>query len=163
MSDEEEIVCTDPLHEQFDFVISVLEMASNADVHGELIWNVTDDIKGKVHFSLMCSDTFAWGTADAEDIENKEDLRLFEECREDLKAISAGAEGYVCELYAARRRGMRPMRLWLSLLLEGNYQRPDPRTPEVIERWNAKYSKDHAKIHELFLATGPERDRRTEL
>lgn len=162
MSDEEEIVCTDPLHEQFDFVISVLEMTSNADLCGELIWSVTDDIKGKVHFSLMCSDTFAWGTADAEKVETKEDIQLFAQCQEDLKAISAGAEGYVSELYAARRRGMRPMRLWLKLLLNGSYRDPDPRMPEAIESWKAKYSEEHAKIHELFLTTGPERDPRTE-
>lgn len=152
--------CTVPEHGQYDFILKVLDMISTENLHEDLLWHVKD---GSVHFSTMCSDFFHWGCADAEEVETEEDLALLKQCLTDLGAISDVADVlYGVLLYASRRRGMRPMSLWLKRLLTGEYQNPDPRTPERIAEWKAKHAESHAKIHELFLAAGPERDPRSE-
>jgi hypothetical protein len=147
--------------DQHRYVHDVLTFFSKHDLTSDelLNWYVKDD---KVVFFMTCSDTFMWGTADGEDIEDG-DLELIEQCIEDLdKADQYSYCDYLGTYFAARKRGMRPMRLWLARLLTGNYRNPDPRTPEEIATWNAEYAESHARIHALYLATGPERDPRTE-
>ena len=81
----------------------------------------------------ICSDVFYWGTADLEEI-TREDVALLERCAADL----AGPEqAYLPELFAARKRGMRPMRSF------------------------CKDMDDEATVA-LFDACGPERTRESE-
>lgn len=114
-----------------DFVRDVLrEYSERADCTDALYWRVYGD---EIRLLAQCSDTFYWGTADCEQID-PEDLPLLRQCVDDL--IKADAEYYVSELFAARKRGMRP-------------QRPVLR----------KMPKD---VLRLFLKAGPRRDRKTE-
>lgn len=116
-----------------DFAPAVLRVFQDADLHGDLLWRVSGH---KVGFSAICSDTFWWATADAEEI-TLDDLPLLRQCLEDLRPFDE--EHHLCALYAARRRGMRPMRAWLKQEVENS----------------------PAKV--LFLAAGPERDPKDEL
>lgn len=116
--------------DRFDDVLELLRIYDEADVHGQLWWRVHGD---SVSFAVNCSDTFAWGTADAEDV-TAADLALLRRCLDDLCPF--GEEYLLGELYAARKRGMRPMRLWLD-------------SPSIVSTGGAR---------DLFLAAGPERD-----
>ena len=83
-------------------------------------------------FSAMCSDTFQWASADSEIIE-PEDLQLLGECLADLRA-RGGHDYLMCELFAARKRGMRPMPRWI------------------------KHYAHNPEIRRLFEAAGPPRE-----
>lgn len=125
---------------QLRYLEAVLDVFRRADTFQSLMWRRTD--VGH-RFSAMCSDTFAWGTADAEIIE-PEDVPLLEQCLADLKQADPQlGECDLPELFAARKRGMRPMRLFL-------YPKHGPHS----DKWPA--------VRELFLAAGPERDPATE-
>ena len=115
-------------------VLELLRIYEEADVNDDLLWRVAD---GAVSFAVLCSDTFCWGTADAEDV-TSDDLPLLRQCLDDLRPFDE--EYLTSALFAARKRGMRPMRLWL-----GN---------------NHVVFTDGARS--LFLAAGPERDPATE-
>lgn len=84
-----------------------------------------------------CSDLFHWATSDLEPIEEA-DMPLLRECFEALKAVDETM--WLGELFAARKRGMRPQGPFFtrSLAVVGGPD-PDP-------------------VRELFLACGPERD-----
>lgn len=124
------------------YVVAVLGVFADADFHdGGLYWHVKD---GRVHFAAMCSDTFHWASADAEEI-RPDDVPLLRSCLTDLQRLDGIAPAYLPELYAARRRGMRPMRLYLW---------PKRQAPALAEGW--------AAVRDLFLACGPERDPATE-
>lgn len=115
------------------YVADVLRIYQAADLHDRLMWQVTPS--GNIQFSATCSDTFWWGTADVEDI-GPGDVGLLRRCLDDLRA--AGDEDYLIgELFAARKRNMRPMRLWLKTV-------------------------EDAATLGLFVAAGPERDPRSE-
>lgn len=121
---------------QLDYLQAVLGVFHRADSYQSLMWRPTDD---GFRFFAMCSDTFAWGTADCERIEPA-DVPLLERCLNDLKAADPVlGECDLPELFAARKRGMRPMRLFLW-----------PKHGRKDEGWPA--------VRELFLAAGPERD-----
>jgi hypothetical protein len=118
---------------QPNYVADVLRIFQQADVYDGLLWQVPPD--GTVTFAAMCSDCFWWGTADAEDIE-PDDIELLQRCLDDLQKF--GDEDYLIgNLFAARKRGMRPMRLWLETL----------ETPATVT---------------LFMAAGPKRDPKDE-
>lgn len=143
----------------FEYTRDVLDLFAKLDITEDLIWHVRG---GMINFSVMCSDTFMWGGADAESL-RPEDLKLFRTCVSDLREISSEAVArYATILFSARKRGMRPMRLWLERLRRGDYHTPDRRSPDEIAKWNELYAKDHALIHAHFLACGPERDPRSE-
>lgn len=93
-----------PKSETPDFVTRVLELfsLSHADAYGDLFWRVDDS---EVRLYANVSDVFAWGGADAEEI-TPATLPALEQAYADLKAVEA--EEFTAELYAARRRGMRP-------------------------------------------------------
>lgn len=62
---------------------------------------------------LDCSDTFAWGTADAEQVVDKHDYDLLVDCVDLItradQSVGQGSVGWdVAMLYAARRRGIKP-------------------------------------------------------
>lgn len=104
----------DEYADELQHVIDVLRVFADADCHEGVIWHVHDD---QLHFSAMCSDTFAWGSADAEPIEPA-DVPALQQCFADLKAIGRSALIYVPELYAARKRGTRPMNRWMTKILD---------------------------------------------
>lgn len=113
-----------------DYVVAVLGTYQRADLFDDLWWRVED---GRVSFSAMCSDLFVWASADSEPIE-LHDAPLLERCLADLQAVDATE--HLAALFAARKRGMRPMRLWLE--------------------------RHAGAARGLFLAAGPERTRESE-
>ena len=122
-------------HEHALYTIAVLRTFADADCHEGVIWHVRDN---RVFFSAMCSDTFAWGSADAEPIDPA-DLPLLDKCFTDLDAIGGIALCHLPELYASRKRGTRPMNRWMTKILRGD----DPN--------------DNA-VRPLFEAAGPPRE-----
>lgn len=153
--------CGVPAHERWDYVVEVLKIFRELDMEEELYWRFQDE-DGALVFWVICSDLFHWAMADGEDLQ-PEDLPMFKQCIEDLKAT--GAQTWQLEvgpLFAARKRGMRPMSLWLKRLRYGDYHEPDRRSPEKIEAWKAEHGESHEKMYQLFLATGPERTRESE-
>ena len=90
-------------------VMALFGFPHGADNAGSLLWHSCDD--GTFKFSADCSDTFAWGTADSEQIEES-DMPLLRRCWDDLRAVHG--EWVLGELYAARKRGMCPMHLWME-------------------------------------------------
>lgn len=132
MSSADPIILDDP-----GFTYDVLELFYLADLCDGLMWSTKD---GVVTFSTLCSDVFWWGTADAEGI-TPDDLPLLHQCLADLREVDQ--EYLVPELFAARKRGLRPMRLWLY---GGGVLSAVP----------------NAKALPLFEAAGPERDPKSE-
>lgn len=110
------------------FILRVLRLYERAD-NSDLFWRVEG---GHVRFLANCSDTFEWATADAEEI-TPDDVDLLEQTLADLRAVSWEQDIWLSELYAARKRGLRPMNRWFS----GGI------APGVLE---------------LFAACGPERE-----
>ena len=87
-----------------DFITEVLAVYARADIYDGLFWKVKDR---QVELFAMCSDLFWWATADLEPI-LPEDVPLLWSCLDDLLDVGDSAEVYLSELYAARKRGMRP-------------------------------------------------------
>jgi len=116
------------------YVMNVLEIFRDADLFMDsLMWGPHGS-DGSYRFSAMCSDTFHWASADCETIE-PEDLQMLGECLADLRVADSHGQAYLCELFASRKRGMRPMHSWLQFVVE------------------------YPAVHELFLQAGPERKR----
>jgi hypothetical protein len=82
----------------------VLEVFARADIRDGLLWSAWNDSE-VISFSANCSDIFHWGTADAEEI-LPEDIPLLQACLEDLESVDKAY--WLAELFAARKRGMRP-------------------------------------------------------
>jgi len=100
--------------ETLAFIRSVLFLTRKHDIEDDLRWLVEEN--GDIKFYVICSDTFAWGCADAEDI-TPENLPVFEQVCNECEALDAnGADDidhkfailYAAQLFAARVRGMRP-------------------------------------------------------
>lgn len=85
----------------------VLAAFEKADDFESLSWRITHDPgrEAKVRLFVNCSDFFHLATADCEEIEAA-DVDLLEQCFADLKA--AGDNCHLPELFAARKRKMRP-------------------------------------------------------
>lgn len=131
-----------------EYVLNVLKIMEQADQYESMLWRVDGE---KVTFALMCSDTFAWGCADAEEI-LPGDLPLLWQTWQDLKAVEAAHRGSqaLCdlpELYAARKRGMRPMNAWITTQ-DGTRKKPAGTAPKP--EWEP--------VKALFYAAGPERE-----
>lgn len=123
--------------EHLRFILELLEITRDAELTFEdcpFLWHVRD---GRAHFSMACSDTFAWGCADAEAIEPG-DLPLLRQTLADIRAADKYGEMWLGVLFCARKRGMRPMNRWLK----------DMREKEGLTD----------AVHDLFLAAGPERE-----
>ena len=157
------------LRKRWAYTTEVLKIFRELDLEEELFWHFhakpynwqKPEYVEYPTFSVNCNDFFHWASGDGEDIE-PEDLPLLKQCIEDLKAT--GAQTWELEvplLFAARKRGMRPMRLWLQRLRTGSYGK-DTRTEAQREEWEAKYGETHEKMYQLFLAAGPERMRGSE-
>lgn len=90
-----------------DYVLRVLKIFQLAD-NQDLFWRVDGE---NVQFYANCSDTFAWATGDAEEI-TAEDLPLLEQTMVDLGGLDESM--WLSELFAARKRGCRPMREFMD-------------------------------------------------
>lgn len=117
-----------------DEVLSVLQEAELMYADTPVMWHV---VGHDVTFYMVCSDTFAWGCADAEQIEPG-DVELLRQTIADLKTAVPAGEIWTGILFCARKRGMRPMNRWLK------------REREREDMTDAVYN--------LFCATGPERE-----
>lgn len=109
------------------YVVRVLSLFAQADCRDSLFWHVNGDVE----FFAQCSDFFWWGTADLEEIK-RDDLDLLAECLRDLAEIDT--KYMMPELFAARKRGMRPQHAVLTGM------------------------QNHVELWELFAACGPERE-----
>jgi hypothetical protein len=79
-----------------------------ADAHASLFWRSADD--GTLDLFAQCSDTFAIAAADVELIEGG-DVPLLRACLDDLRVVDATY--LLGELFASRKRRLRPMEAWL--------------------------------------------------
>ena len=136
--------------EKLDYIEAILKVGWEADSSDYVFWR-PDGPDGWRAFAT-CSDFFAWATADCEEIA-PDDIPLLRQCLADLQNIEREYQGkvydtlsrperndaiatvYLSELFASRKRKLRPMR--------------------------CVYEDDHAigpKLAELFDAAGPPRD-----
>ena len=106
------------------YVRGVLKVFAEADLY-DLWWQVENEVK----FGVRVNDVFWWGTADVEMIEF-DDIPLLWSCLADLERDNNGS--WLPELFAARKRGMRPQ-------------------GAVYRGWDAT-------MRALFDACGPERE-----
>jgi len=101
--------------------MAVLAAFQRADDYESLRWRV-DDSTGDVSLFAGCSDFFHLATADCEEVKAA-DIALLGECLEDLE--ETGEPYFLAELFAARKRGMRP--------LAGAYKDMDPPTRALFD------------------------------
>lgn len=89
--------------------VAVLDVFERADNMTEaLIWRIDMAAGPDVRLHAMCNDFFFWATADAEEI-TAADLPLLKSCLADLKQAD-DATYYLGELFAARKRHLRPQK-----------------------------------------------------
>lgn len=86
---------------------TVLRIYAGADNFDGLIWNWAPD--GGIQFFARCPNLFTWTEEDIEYI-GPDDIDLLEQCAADLGAWT----GFLSELFASRKRGQRPQRMWLA-------------------------------------------------
>ena len=86
-----------------DLTMRVLR-ATAFDNCDSIFWR-TDDKYAPVTFLAICNDTFAWGTADCEQI-TEENVAVFEAASADC--LAAGFSYFTSSLFAARVRRQRP-------------------------------------------------------
>lgn len=116
--------------EHICLVHDLLVLFGHDGSYEDLLWRT--DADNRLTFYVLCSDSFAWGTADGEKITLPDDLRGLVSARED-------SENHLFWplLWVARKRNLRPMRLFYKECLK------DPQDEKMID---------------LFDAVGPERD-----
>lgn len=90
-----------------DEAMAVLAVFERADLFESLIWRVDMTAAGQPTVKLFatCSDFFHYATADLEEI-TVADIPLLASC---LTALSGVDVAYLGELFAARKRRMRPL------------------------------------------------------
>lgn len=110
-------------------VFELLTFLSETEEHDAVWW--TSNHEGKLTFLVNCNDFFAWGCADAEEIENQQDIDAFEQAYRDCLKIDQFTTYWWKLLYCARKRGSRPQ--------------------------GAQYSRIPKELHPLFDACGPPR------
>lgn len=81
---------------------------------GEFLLYNDDEKTNRINFSLICSDVFAWGIADAENL-TPENIHLIKECREELKSVDL-MDYYLADLFACKVRKLRPMNRYLQMM-----------------------------------------------
>lgn len=114
-----------------DYILRVLTVYERAE-SSDLMWRVEGDT---VRFSAICSDTFGWALADAENIE-VDDLELLERTLDDLQAADHYGDCWVSELFAARKRGERPMNRYMETItapaLRALFEQAGPERPSTF-------------------------------
>lgn len=112
---------SDAEHLHLAYVLEVLGVCAEAEstyVDTPVFWNRPAD--GRIVFYAMCSDMFFWAGADAEEI-TPADLPLWRRTMEDLRALpNWDGCGWLGELYACRKRQMRPMNAWFRACEKNN-------------------------------------------
>jgi hypothetical protein len=95
----------------------VLAAFEKADTYDSLTWRVTTT-PGNTYVKLFatCSDFFHYATADAEEIAGG-DIPVLEACLADLEKTDE--QFYLAELFAARKRKLRPLPLACQQMAEG--------------------------------------------
>lgn len=93
------------------FMLEVLKFFHDLDAH-DMLWWRTDSEYAPITFFVKCSDTFAWATADVEEI-GPNDVETLTKAHADVMEIDRGGDQYysfwVPILFCARKRGLRPM------------------------------------------------------
>lgn len=114
-------------------VMAIYGFPDGIDCPDDLWWRTID---GAVMFFAKCSDMFMWACADLEPI-HAEDMPLLRECRRVLDEL--GSSCLLSELYACRKRGKRPMKVWLDEEV-GDKLRAifEACGPEVVDPWHPK-------------------------
>lgn len=105
-----------------EYKVNLLKLAAKYDLNSDLHWH-TD-----LRFFINCSDVFAWGFADGEEVVSQEDVDALEQAALDCKDVNQYHAG---SLFVARKRKMRPQ--------------------------GAMYEHINKELHALFDACGPER------
>lgn len=108
------------------FKINLLKLVAQHGLQSDINWN--EDL----NFYVGCNDIFFWGCADAEDIENQEDVDLLQQSIVDCEKLNTLNTVYATELFCARKRKMRPQ--------------------------GACYPQEETKLWPLFDACGEERE-----
>lgn len=90
---------------------AVFAAFERADGNESLMWRVNMADEGRdLKLFALCNDVFFWATADAEEI-TADDVPLLEECLADLdKCADRWVTCYLAELFAARKRKLRPQK-----------------------------------------------------
>lgn len=99
------------LEKALAFFMRVMKIFDDIDEKDMLWWN-TSGTYAPLQFSVMCSDTFDWATADSENL-TPENIGLLEQSIADVKPLGYDmGEGihWGLVLFCARVRGRRPMR-----------------------------------------------------
>lgn len=111
-------------------VHDLLVLFGDGEHCSDLLWRT--DAHNHLTFHVICSDTFAWGTADAQKVVLPDDLQSLRSARDDSQNHL-----FWPVLWVARQRNLRPMRLFYKQCLKGP---------------------DDQRMVELFNTVGPERD-----
>lgn len=82
-------------------------VAAAWDIDLDLYWHI-DDETDEVRAAVLVNDTFFWGASDCENVE-AEDVTLLKEM------YDIGGYKYVADLYAARKRKMRPQNALINM------------------------------------------------
>lgn len=105
-------------------VLTILKAVQELDSYDQLFWR-TDGEFAPVTFWLNVNDVFWWGTSDVEKLA-AEDVPALLEAAKDL-----GDYGYLApELYAARRRKLRPQGAMYKYLPKSTWKLFDACGPE---------------------------------
>ena len=97
----------DALETAMAFFLRVMKIFQDIDQTDQLFWNTSGQY-APLTFFAMCSDTFAWATADAEEI-TFDNLHVLEQSVEDVKATRNVSLYWAVTLFCARVRGRQPM------------------------------------------------------
>jgi hypothetical protein len=88
------------------FMTQVLDLFARLDSRDMLFWRINN---GDIRFFVICNDTFAWATADVEEI-TQDNVKDLEQAVADVQAADPDADEWMGPLlFCARQRGMRPM------------------------------------------------------
>jgi len=81
--------------------------AASCELDIDLYWYI-DEEKDEARAAVNVNDVFFWGCSDCEDVE-AEDVPLFNH------SFTLGGHQYGAEIYAARKRGMRPQNAIINI------------------------------------------------
>ena len=123
-------------------LLSVFAWFGDRELCEDIWWHTRENYRrtgepSKITILVACNDMFWWATADAEEV-TAADLPALQQAYDDLEKCGDCNEVYAPQLWVARKRGMRPQTPW----------------------WNRE--KIDGPVRALFLAAGPERDRKDE-
>lgn len=96
---------SEQLEQRLEFVTRVLRIFWTEDTTDMLFWRVDNN---QPSFYVICSDTFAWASADVEEI-TPENVELLEQTIEEVKALRPSMMMWAFYLFCARVRGIRVM------------------------------------------------------